>query len=43
MELTSLNDMQKDAVLEQYQYFVGPKDITGPVISQTPDGMVVQK
>lgn len=41
--MKAISDMQKDAVLEQYQYFVGPKDITGPVISQTPDGMVIQK
>ncbi len=41
--MKAISDMQKDAVLEQYQYFVGPKEIAGPVISQTPDGMVIQK
>ena len=35
--MSAISDMQKDKVLEQYQYFVGPKEIV------TPDGMVVQK
>ncbi len=41
--MSAISDMQKDKVLEQYQYFVGPKEMAGPVVTQTPDGMVVQK
>lgn len=41
--MSAISDMQKDKVLEQYQYFVGPKDFTAPVVAATPDGMVVQK
>lgn len=41
--MSAISDMQKDKVLEQYQYFVGPKDMTGSVIASTPDGMVLQK
>ncbi len=41
--MSAISDMQKDKVLEQYQYFVGPKDFSDPVVTVTPDGMVVQK
>ena len=41
--MSAISDMQKDKVLEQYQYFVGPKEIESPIVAQTPDGMVVQK
>lgn len=41
--MSAISDMQKDKVLEQYQYFVGPKEMEGPIVAQTPDGMVVQK
>lgn len=41
--MSAISDMQKDKVLEQYQYFVGPKVFENPVVATTPDGMVVQK
>ncbi len=41
--MRAISDMQKDKVLEQYQYFVGPKELAGNVVAATPDGMVVQK
>lgn len=41
--MSAISDMQKDKVLEQYQYFVGPKEMEDPIVTQTPDGMVVQK
>nr|MBQ8253737.1 hypothetical protein [Lachnospiraceae bacterium] len=41
--MSAISDMQKDKVLEQYQYFVGPKAFENPVVTTTPDGMVVQK
>lgn len=41
--MSAISDMQKDKVLEQYQYFVGPKMFENPVVTTTPDGMVVQK
>lgn len=41
--MRAISDMQKDKVLEQYQYFVGPKEIEDPIVALTPDGMVVQK
>ena len=41
--MSAISDMQKDKVLEQYQYFVGPKEMADPIIAQTPDGMVIQK
>ncbi len=41
--MSAISDMQKDKVLEQYQYFVGPKEMADPIVALTPDGMVVQK
>ena len=41
--MSAISDMQKDEVLQQYQYFVGPKDPMGQVVASTPDGMVIQK
>ena len=41
--MRAISDMQKDEVLQQYQYFVGPKEMTGPVVTSTPDGIVFQK
>lgn len=41
--MSAISDMQKDKVLEQYQYFVGPKEMENSIVAQTPDGMVVQK
>lgn len=41
--MSAISDMQKDKVLEQYQYFVGPKEMEDPIVAQTPDGIVVQK
>jgi len=41
--MSAISDMQKDKVLQQYQYFVGPKEMADPIVAQTPDGMVVQK
>ncbi len=40
--MSAISDMQKDKVLEQYQYFVGPQAFESPVVT-TPDGVVVQK
>ena len=40
---SAISDMQKDKVLEQYQYFVGPKQFADPVVARTLDGMVIQK
>lgn len=41
--MNAISDMQKDKVLQQYQYFVGPKEMTNPIVMHSPDGMVVQK
>lgn len=41
--MSAISDMQKDEVLQQYQYFVAPKEMTGPVIAATEDGIVIQK
>ena len=41
--MSAISDMQKDKVLEQYQYFVGPKEMEDPIVTRTPDGIVVQK
>lgn len=41
--MSAISDMQKDEVLQQYQYFVGPKDPMSSVVTATPDGMVIQK
>lgn len=41
--MSAISDMHKDGVLQQYQYFVGPKDLMGTVVASTPDGMVIQK
>ena len=41
--MSAISDMQKDKVLEQYQYFVGPKEMADSIVAQTPDGMVIQK
>lgn len=41
--MRAISDMQKDKVLEQYQYFVGPQDIANNVISNNEDGTVIQK
>ena len=41
--MSAISDMQKDKVLEQYQYFVGPKQMADPVVARTMDGMVIQK
>ncbi|MBE5880815.1 MAG: hypothetical protein E7289_00685 [Lachnospiraceae bacterium] len=41
--MSAISDMQKDEVLQQYQYFVGPKEMAGPVVSATEDGIVIQK
>ena len=41
--MSAISDMQKDKVLQQYQYFVGPKQMADPVIARTMDGMVIQK
>jgi hypothetical protein len=38
----AISDMQKDKLLQQYQYFVGPKD-GDSVIADTADGMVIAK
>lgn len=40
--MRAISDMQKDKVLEQYQYFVPPQEIN-QVISQSEDGIVIQK
>ena len=37
--MSAISDMQKDKVLEQYQYFVKPKD----VLLSDVDGTVIQK
>ena len=37
--MSAISDMQKDKVLEQYQYFVKPKD----VLLSDADGTVIQK
>lgn len=41
--MNAISDMQKDKVLEQYQYFVGPQDITNGVVASSEDGIVIQK
>ena len=41
--MSAISDMQKDKVLEQYQYFVEPKPISDPLVTQTVDGMVIRK
>lgn len=41
--MRAISDMQKDKVLEQYQYFVGPQDMTEHVIANNEDGIVIQK
>lgn len=41
--MSAISDMQKDKVLQQYQYFVGPNQLADPVVARTMDGMVIQK
>lgn len=41
--MSAISDMQKDKVLQQYQYFVGPQDLHNQVISSGEDGIVIQK
>ncbi len=44
LDITSaISDVQKDKVLEQYQYFVEPKQVADPVVARTMDGMVIRK
>lgn len=38
----AVSDMQKDQVLQQYQYFVGTQDLGGMVLNNQ-DGVVLQK
>lgn len=40
--MSAISDMQKDEILQQYQYFVGPKELNA-VVASTPDGIVIQK
>ena len=41
--MSAISDMQKDQVLQQYQYFVEPKPMEDSVVARTMDGMVVRK
>lgn len=41
--MSAISDMQKDKVLQQYQYFVGPQDLQNQVISSGEDGIVIRK
>lgn len=41
--MSAISDMQKDKLLQQYQYFVGPQDIHNQVIAFNDDGIVIQK
>lgn len=41
--MSAISDMQKDKVLEQYQYFVGPKELADSVVASTQDGIVIRK
>ncbi len=41
--MSAISDMQKDKVLEQYQYFVKPREDANSIIASTADGVVVQK
>lgn len=40
--MSAISDMQKDKVLEQYQYFVAPSEVSN-VIASNEDGIVIQK
>lgn len=40
--MSAISDMQKDKVLEQYQYFVGPQE-TDNLVAASEDGIVIQK
>ncbi len=41
--MSAISDMQKDKVLEQYQYFVGTKEFADSVVASTQDGIVIRK
>lgn len=41
--MSAISDMQKDKVLEQYQYFVGPRELEDSVVASTQDGIVIRK
>lgn len=41
--MNAISDMQKDKVLQQYQYFVGPQDVANNVVANNEDGIVIQK
>lgn len=41
--MNAISDMQKDSVLQQYQYFVDTQESVGGVIASSEDGIVIQK
>lgn len=41
--MSAISDMQKDQVLQQYQYFVGPQEMDSDVVANNADGMVIRK